>query len=160
MRRDLGLAEAAHLGPDRLERVVEPGITDRRGALAGADESDEAGAALGRVAGLDQRLDRLGAVAGEEPAREADRWRGHHLALAQRDAAEDLVEVFADADAPEEVLGLPEAALARGAAGRAPHLADRLGIGRKPGEPMRRVLLGLEPLGRDAALGDDLCPHP
>ena len=126
----------------------------------GADEGDEPGAVLGRVAGLDQRLDRLGAVAGEVAAREAERVRAHHLALAHRDAAEDLVEVFADADAHEEVLGLAEAALAREAAGIGRHLADRLGIGRKPGEPMRRVLLGLEPLGRDAAVGDDLRPHP
>jgi hypothetical protein len=52
-RRDLGLAEPAHLGPDRLERLVETGVANRAETGGGADQPDEPGAVLRRVAARD-----------------------------------------------------------------------------------------------------------
>ena len=65
MRRHLLLAEAAHLGADRLQRLVEAGIADAGEALALAEQSDETGAVLGRIALGDQLLGRVRAGGGD-----------------------------------------------------------------------------------------------
>ncbi len=153
--RDLGLAEAAHLGADRLHVLVEAALADG-GARALADQPHQGGAVLGGVALRDQGLDGVRAVACDLLGLEAERrGRAHHLALAHRDAGEELFQVFAQPDAHQQRLGLAEAPLLGEARRIGAELADRLGIGREPGEPMGGVLLGLQALGREPAVGAD-----
>ncbi len=104
----------------------------------------------------DQGLDGVRAVARHLLGLEAQRGRrAHHLALAHRDAAEELLQVLAEPDAHEERLGLAEAPLACEAGRVGAELDDRLGVGREPGEAVGGVLLGLEALRRQAAVGPD-----
>ncbi len=82
-------------------------------------------------------------------AREPEIGQPHDLALAHRNAAEDLREIFAEPDADEQLLDLAEAAGRMHALGIGGELADRLDIGREPGEPVGGALLAVE----DAADG-------
>src|SRR3712207_9100734 len=63
------------------------------------------------------------------PRRDAERMQAHDLALAHRDAAKNLVEVFAEADADEKLLDRPETAGVPHPAGISAEFADRLGVG-------------------------------
>src|SRR3712207_9517405 len=113
MRRHLRASEAAHLGADRFQRLVETGIPEGGGALAASDQRDEPGAVFHRVALGDQRLDRLGPKARDLARRHAERVQADDFALAPGKTREDLVEVFPELDAPEKLLGLAEASLGR-----------------------------------------------
>ena len=157
--RDLGLAEAAHLGADRLQGVVEAGVADGRRALRGPDQGHEAGAVLGRVALVDEGFDRIGAEAGGVPAGEAEGVRAHDLALAHRDASKDLVEVLADADAGQKLFRFAEPALGAHALGVGREFAHRDRVGGQPCEPVRRLLLGLQPIRGDAPIDGDARPN-
>ncbi len=107
--RDLGLAEAAHLGADRLHVLVEAGLGRPWRALTLADQPHQGGAVLGGVTFGDQGLDRLRAMARHLLGLQAEgRGRAHHLALAHRDPAEELLQVLAEADPHEERLGLAQ----------------------------------------------------
>ena len=75
---------------------------------------------------------------------EAEIGEADDLALVHGDAAEDLGEIFAEPDLRQQRLGLAVAPLGLHAAGVAGHFADRLDIGREPGEPVRGMLLALE----------------
>ena len=87
--------------------------------------------------------------------REPEIARPHHLALAHRNAAEHLGEVFAEPDAHQQVFQLAEAAGRAHALRVGAELAHRLHIGRKPRKPVRGALLAVEQLARDApVLGD------
>ncbi len=68
----------------------------------------------------------------------------HDLALAHRNAADDLREIFAGADAHQEFLGFAEAAHLRHALRIGGKLAQRLDIGREPGKAMGRPLFAVE----------------
>ena len=110
----------------------------------GAHQFDQARAVLRGVAGGDQRLDRRRHARGDRRGGQAEIGRPHDLALADRDAAQDLREIFAEPDADEQFLdlGKPPAAMhALGIGGELPH---RLDIGRKPGEPVGGALLAVE----------------
>jgi hypothetical protein len=85
--------------------------------------------------------------------------QAHDLALAHRDAAKNLIEIFADADPDQQFLGFPEASLAAHSLGIGPEFPDRLRIGCEPGEAVSCVLLRLEPLGGDPALGGHPRPN-
>ena len=141
--RDLRLAEAAHLRPDRLKSLVEPGVADRGRALTIADQGDEAGAMLGGVAVGDQGLDGPAPEPGRVAGGKAQGRQADDLALAHGNAAEDLVERLAETDADQQTLGLAEAVLRGQALDGGGKLADRLAVGGKPGEAVGGVLLGL-----------------
>jgi hypothetical protein len=70
--------------------------------------------------------------------------RADDLALAHRDAAVELPEVFAEGDLVDQLLGLAELSLRLQPLGPALHLAQRLDIGGDPGEPVRRGLVRVE----------------
>ena len=74
------------------------------------------------------------------------------FALVHRDAAEDLGEIFAEADAGQQLLGRAEAALLVHPAGVGGQFLDRFDIGREPGEAMGGVLLGLDLGGAELAV--------
>ena len=73
--------------------------------------------------------------------------RPHHLALAHRNAADDLGEVFAERDAHEMFLDFAERAVGDHALGVGGELAHRLDIGCEPGQPVGGALLAIEQLG-------------
>ena len=83
---------------------------------------------------------------------EAEIGQAHDFALVHRNAAEHLREIFAQAYARQQLLGLAEAALLMHALGVGRHLLDRLDIGRKPREAVGRVLLGLDLGGAELAV--------
>ena len=75
----------------------------------------------------------------------------HHLALAHRDAARNLRDIFSEPDANEQLLGLAKRSLAGHARGIGGKLTHRLRIGREPGEPMGGALLAVEQAADDMA---------
>ena len=86
------------------------------------------------------RLMRAATCAG----RKAEIARPHQLALAHRNAADDLGEIFAERDAHEVFLDLAERAGAGHAFGIGGELAHRLDIGGEPGQPVGGALLAIE----------------
>ena len=104
----LAVGELAHLVADGFERVVEAAGADR-GVMAGAHQLDQARAVLRGVAGGDQRVDLGRHARGNRGGGQAEIGRAHDLALADRNAAEDLREIFAEPDADEQFLDLARA---------------------------------------------------
>ena len=76
----------------------------------------------------------------------------HHLALAHRNAARNLRDIFPEPDADEEFLrfrrSVPLAGHPFGVGGELTHGLD---IGREPGQPMGRALLAIEQPAVDVA---------
>ena len=70
--------------------------------------------------------------------------QANDLALAHRNAAEHLCEIFAEADADQEVFGFAELASLAHTLGVGGKLPDGLDIGREPGEPVGCPLLAIE----------------
>ena len=70
--------------------------------------------------------------------------RPHDFALAHRNAADDLGEIFAEPDADQMLLDFAEVAVADHALGIGGELAHRLDIGGEPGQPVGRALLAVE----------------
>ena len=81
---------------------------------------------------------------GHRRRREPDIGRPHDLALAHRNAALDLGEVFADPDLDDELLDLAETAGRMHPLGIGRELADRFDIGREPGQAVGGALLAVE----------------
>ena len=124
------------------------------------DQIGERGAVVGRVAGPDQRLDhRLVAERLDVGFAQAEVGEADDLALVHRDAAEDLGEIFAKADAGHQLLGRAEAALLVHAARVGGHLLDRLDVGGEPGESVGGVLLRLDLGGAELAVRADPLAH-
>src|SRR5690606_33539669 len=74
------------------------------------------------------------------------------LAERHRNAARNLRKIFAEAGLQDELLQLAEIAFARKVAGPVERFAHRFDIGCKPGETMRRILIGVHERGADPAL--------
>ena len=81
--------------------------------------------------------------------------QAHDLALAHRDAAEDLGQIFAGADAHDEILGFAEAPVVGKPLGISGQLTDGLHIGGEPGEPVSGALFAIEDARHRAALDRD-----
>ena len=81
---------------------------------------------------------------GHRGGRQAEIGRAHDLALADRDAALDLGEIFAEPDADDQLFDLGEQPGLLHALGIGGELAHRLDIGREPGEAMGGALLAVE----------------
>ena len=90
---------------------------------------------------------------------EAEIGEAQDFALAHRNAAENLREIFAKADQRQQRLGLAEAAFAAQARGIGGHFADRLDIGGEPGEAMRGALFALDQRGAQPAAFADPRAH-
>jgi len=105
MRRHLAVGEFAHLLADRVERVFEPGRADCRLVLL-AHQLGEPGTARRGVAVDDQMLD--GRIEARRHHRSADAEiaEAGDLTLAHGNAADDLRQIFAGADAHQEILDL------------------------------------------------------
>ena len=154
LRCDFAVGELAHLLADRFERVVEAAITDRRVAVY-AHQFGEPRAARRRVAGADQVLDCRRHVRRDRGSGQAEIGGPRDLALAHGNAAEHLRQIFAGADAHDQLLGLAEAAGGCKPLGIGGELAHRLDIGRKPGEAVGRALFPVEHTRQLAAFDRD-----
>ena len=156
VRHHLVVGEFAHLLADRIERLVEAAGADRRAVLLRA--SVRRG---GRGAAPCCRWRSECSTAGVHrapppPPAEPEIGEPHDLALAHRNAAEDLRQIFAGADAHQKLFDLAETARSPSCRSRiGGELAQRLDIGREPGEAVRGALLAVErarqPRGRPAS---------
>ncbi len=152
--RDAIVGEFAHFLADRIERVFEPAGADRRIVML-ADQFDEAGAARRGIAGGDKMLDGGRHARGDRGRRQPKIRQPHDLALAHRDAAEDLGQILAGADADDEFLGFAEAPAIGKPLGISGKLPDGLDIGGEPGEPVSGALFAIEDARHRAALDRD-----
>jgi len=151
VRHHFAVGELAHFLADRIEGVVETAVADG-GVVAMDHQFDQPGAVRDRVAGADQPFHR-GVQAGADLfAGEPEIERAHELALAHRNAAEDLGEVFTDPDADDELLDVAEAPGLRHALRIGGELPDRVRISGEPGEAMGGALLAVEQPPNGAAL--------
>ena len=138
------VGELAHLLAHGVEDVVEPAIADRRAAVLPAISAT-------RRARFSTVLP-VAMSSSTAPAKRAATALGvkpeiggpHDLALAHQDAAGHLGQEFAGADADQQLFDLAEPALLAHALRVGRELADRLDIGREPGEPVGGALLALE----------------
>ena len=136
----------------RISSRIDSSVSSRPQAptvavVGAAHQLDEPRAAHRRVAGRDQHLDLGRARAPRPRRRQAEIGRAHDLALAHRNAAEDLREVFAEPDADQQFLDLAEPAGRLHALGIGGELAHRLDIGREPRQPVGGALLAVEQCG-------------
>ena len=151
----LAVGKLAHFLADRFQRVVEAAGADR-GVVALAHQFDQAGAALRGIAVDDQALDVALDARGNLRGREAEIARPHQFALAHRNAADDLRQIFAERDAHQQFLDLAERAGLGHAFGIGRELAHRFNVGGEPGQPVGGALLAVEQAGNRLA-GDG---HP
>ena len=157
VRHDLALGELAHLVADRLERLVETAVADRR-AMMLAHQVGEPRAVFRGVAGRDQLLDFRRDAVRHLFELQSKIARAHHLALAHRDAAKHLREEFAEADPDEEFFQLAEPPGFAHPLRIGGELAQRLGIGRKPRQPVRGALLLVDQFGGNPAVSGNARP--
>ena len=143
MADHLAVGEFAHFLADRFQRFVEPAHADR-GIVAGAHQVDQTGASLRGIAAGDQALDVAVDAGRNLRRRKSEIARPHQLALAHRNPADDLGEIFAERDAHQVILDLAERASADHAFGKGGELTHRLHIGSEPRQPMGGALLPIE----------------
>ena len=103
------------------------------------------------VAERDQVLDRR-RQARRRRRRKPEVDEPHDLALAHGNAAKNLRQIFAGADAHQKLLDLAEIAARRQSFGIGRELAQRLDIGREPGETVGGALFAVEQPRHRAAL--------
>ncbi len=139
----LGIGELAHLLTDRFEGIVESAGADRRGMMR-THQCDQAGTPLGTVAGHHDTFDRWGHARCDLRWCHAEIGQTDDFALAHRNAAEYLREVFAEANADQEVFGFAELANPAHALGVCGKLTDGFDIGCEPSEPVGCPLLAIE----------------
>ncbi len=144
MRRHLVLHEAAHGLGDIRQRVIQSAVAE----LPIGDPFGQPGAGFVGVSALGQHAVMQGR---RIAAAEAEVLKPGKLALVHRDAAGDLVQVFARPDLGGELFGFTEAPGSGQTLGVVCQFAQHGGIGGEPGEPMRRMLLAIETLARDLA---------
>ncbi len=159
MRGHLRIDEAAHLRAHGFERVVETGVAE--GAEAGpvGDVAGELGAVRGRVAVRDRGADGGRARGFDGALLKEQVGEAQRLALVHRDAAEHLRQVFARADADQELLDAAVATVGGETARMRLHLAQRFDLRREPGETVDRALLGFEEARVEAARHAHPGPH-
>ncbi len=157
-RHHLAVGELAHLVAHGVEEVVETAVADRGVGVIG-HQCDQAGAILRGVAGGDELFDPGGEAHGDRLRAQPEISRTDDLALAHQDAARHLRQELAGADPHQELFDLPEAAELAHPLHVARELANRFGIGRKPGEPVGRPLLALDRLSVEAAVRRDPFAH-
>ena len=152
-------AEPAELLADHLHLVARAAGADGDRAVLRPHQLGQPGAgglgvALGRQAPHGAVHHHALRVLGQ-----ADILRAEHLALAHRQAPVELPQVFAERDLQDERLDLAERAL--GVQGLRPgqHGAQGLGIGRDPGEAVRRDLLAVQERRHRRAVLADRRPH-
>ena len=85
--------------------------------------------------------------------------RPHHLALAHRNSADDLCDIFAERNADEIFLDFAERSDGDHPFGIGGKLAHSLHIGGEPGQPMGGALFAIKQLGRGLAFDRHAFAH-
>ncbi len=119
-----------------------------------AHQGDQRRAGGGRVATGDQIARRLSRCPVKAKIRQAG-----GFPLAHRDAALQLRKVFPEADLQDQRLHLSEPARLFQTGGPGAHLAQRLDVGRKPGQGVGRELVGLKCRAADLPLDGHAIPQ-
>ena len=143
MGYDLRVGKSTHLAANRLQGVVKAGVADRTFPRL-CDQSGQGGAIFPRIARGDQGFHVFVAKRRNVLRPEVEIGKPQRFALIHRDGAENLSEIFAEADARHDLLGLAEAAPLGHASSVGRHFLDRLDISREPCQPMDGMLLGLQ----------------
>ena len=156
VRLDFAVGKLAHLFADRAERFLETAIAHGRVVVL-THQLDQAGAAFD-IAGH-ERFERASEPLGDRQARQPDIGRADDLALAHRNAALDLREIFADPDLDDEFLDLAERAGVVHPLGVGRELAHRFDISGEPGKSVRGALLAIEQTVDGAILDRDKLAH-
>ncbi len=150
-------AEAAELVAHHVERLVAQG--DVAEIAAGehiTQELGDAGADGLGVAETGERRDIGGAEAREIVLLEGEIGGAQDLGLAQRNAARELREIFAEGHLQHEGFELAELAGCAEMLGPAVHLAQGFDVGRHPGIAVDGELAGFQAGCVDRAAGGDL----
>ena len=158
MRHDLAVGELAHLLADGIQRLIETAVADRGRWLPG-HQLDQARAVPNRIAGGDQEIERRRPTRRDLAGHQAEIREPQDLALAHRNAAGDLGDVFAESDADDQFFEFAETTDLGHARRIGRELAHGLDISRKPGEPVRGALLRIEALARNTAIKLDAGAH-
>ena len=151
VRGDLAFGELPHLLADRIQRVGQAAIADRGGRVR-PHQVDQAGAIRRRVARGRQRLDGARQPRRDLGEREAEVGGTHDLALAHRNAADHLGQIFAETDPDQQVLRLAQSPRRLHSLRIGGELAHRLHVGGKPGKPMGGALLAIHRPGGELAV--------
>ena len=104
------------------------------------------------VALRDQLFDRRSDARSDRRGMKSEIGEADDLALAHRNPAQDLRQIFAGADPHDEVFDLTETVSFHQALGISAKLADRIDIGREPGKAMGGALFAVEDTQGDAAV--------
>ena len=155
------LAEGAELVADLFEGLFESSVLDGR-LLAVEETTDMLGGrhACGRgVAARDQCDDRRRAEFLDDGGVGGHVARAHDLKLRHRQAAAELVEIFAEQDLGEQLFNLAEAAFGVDALGPVGGFLQRFDIGEHPGEAVRGALFLVDLLAVNLAAGGDHGGH-
>ena len=147
MGQDLFIRVAAELFADHVQLVIKAGGPEARTAMIVAHQRDQRHA-RGIAVAVAAQIARRTAI---EIGGDAQIGQAHELALAHRDAARDLVEIFAKGDLMDQLLHLAELTLGLQPVGPMLHLAQRFDIGGQPCQPVHGVLISLEQHGIDLA---------
>ena len=139
---------------DRIERLVEAAGADRR-ALLLAHQFGKPRPVRRRIAGSNELLDSWRNARRHRGRAQAEIGQAHDLALAHRDAAEDLRQIFAGADPDQKVLDLAKLGGFHEALGVSRQLADRFHVGREPSQPVGGALFAVERARNRAAVDAD-----
>ena len=108
------------------------------------DEFDEARAARGGIAAVDQEFDSRRHACGDMRARQCRDRRAARSRPGSSGCRRNLRQIFAEADANLQFLDLAELALRLHPLGIGGELPQRLDIGRKPGQAVGGALLAIE----------------
>ena len=151
MRHHLAFGELAHLLADGFERIIEAAGTDGR-VVSELHQLDQPGAVRRGVALRNQLLDRGSDARGDRRGMKSEISKADDLALAHRNPAQDLRQIFAGADPHDEVFDLTETVSFHQALGISAKLADGIDIGREPSKAMGGALFAVEELPGDTAV--------
>ena len=108
LRHDLAVGELAHLVAHRRQHLVEPAVADGD-VVRWRHQFDQPRAAL--LAAGHQPFERAGAARSTTARRcKPEVGRAHDLALAHRNAAQHLRQIFAEPDSDQQLLDLAKRA--------------------------------------------------
>ena len=154
----LGLDPVQHEPPHGLAHFVEGGIEPAMAVserFSGSQHQlDKPGARARRVAIVEEFAAGPLIQAGDLRATQAKFAKAGIFGLVHRHATDNVVEIFTRRDRHQQLLGLAKLAIAFKTVGIGGQFGEHAGIGRKPGECMKRMLVAIgEFPGSGAAAG-------
>ena len=149
------VGKAAELLAHQAEFLVEGAVAEGGNTLALGHDRGQPHPRRVTITRAQTRHRRIGAEGRQHRLADPDIGGPDDLALAHRDAAGDLGEVFAAADGQDQPLDLAQLGRRLQPCCPARHLAQACRVGGQPGQPVGGVLLGLQHPPGDPAPGAD-----